>query len=396
VRREARSAGPLVTETFKEDLTQIVDVIRVEGLTFPFFKPSSDSLEKRARKLMNKLVRMHPNRRYVLVYRPLSPPVKLGRAFGVVPRWHLGELEVRRTLNDEAASAVHHNIDPTTLGAAATVLSPGNRFALLLALPFPDKLDTLSRLLAREAPSADDKENALLLADAILTDLAEEQAALRRRKGRVDDEVMTQKLANLVRLRRHDFHVAGSARDGAWEPLLRVGAGLHALVLEQRRWWRLAGRQRRITSFVDDALLSFLAETLGAYGTDEHGGVELPDGKLAPELVAERGAAWAEQVKRTSAGLLGRLLYERMPEHRDLVRDVDVWQEPQQRVWSEGQLESARRDEEVRALRQEELRRKNVDERAAMLVLPGDEEPARADETRTDEARVEQTAEASA
>jgi hypothetical protein len=186
--------------------------------------------------------------------------------------------------------------------------------------------------------------------------------------GRVDEEVMEQKLANLMRLLRQPLPTPDAGDVGAWQPLLRIASGLHVLVRSHKRWWRWFGRQRRITRFTERKLELFIAQALSRYGMREDGTVSLPGGKGARDIVQERGEVWRALVGETSAGLLGRLLYEHMPQHDRLVRDIDVWQEPTERVWSEAQLDDARRQERRRAGRQEELRQANAGEREAMLV----------------------------
>lgn len=370
LKRERASAGPLVTETFKEDLTAIYDEVRVEALTWPFFEPRPDALKERAQGLMERLQQMHPNRRYVIVYRRRSSPEKLGRFLGFIPRWHLGELEVRRTLNDEASSAVLLAADPASFADDAAVLANDTRFGVLCALPFPDKLDTLARLLAREDADDDTRRNTRLLADAILIDLAEEQDALRRREDRVDEEVMEQKLANLVRLSKRDFHIAGSVEDGAWDPLLRIAAGVRVLYGQHERWWRWFGRQRRINKFVERKLAVLMAEQLHGYGLGEDGGVALPGGAAAHERVAAMAASMLEDLEERDASLRRRLTLLNLRRPELLHRDIDAWDDPAARVWSEGQLHAARKAEARRAEQQERLRQANVAERAAMLVYP--------------------------
>lgn len=381
-----RSAGTLTEELFGDDITTYYDRVEVVRTAWPFTRPSRLRLMKIAARLAKRLRRIHPHRRYVIVYRdPPEGPRRAGRSLGLLPRWQLGELEVRRSLNLEVNNAVTLRIEGDALSrpdVAELVNSEDHRFALLLALRFDAKLDLLNAILQREGELDPQRlDTAQLLVRAMLVDLAEEQAALRSATGSFDDAMIEERLSHLVRLRDCPLSTGLTADSNKWEVLFALSAGLEALARSQRAWWALWGKQKRCTDFTLRALEKFNYETYSRFVIDTEGdvamGMERARAAIAPKVEAllsqlRKGLSWfARWIAHGRARRHALVRFQHPPPiGRTVFREIDSWRDALERVWSEERFAEACAAENERRTRQAELRALNASDRSEMLVLP--------------------------
>lgn len=379
--KEEKSPGTFTEEVFKDDILTCFDVVPQSGYTWPFARPSVDEhLLKKARALQSKLVAMHPDRRYVLVTRPLETPVKEGH-FLFFPRWSLGHVEVRRTLDIETGSATVLAVSGALLNDPRLVFGFEARFAVLLALTFEDKLDRLTWLLAAE-PDALDEDRSLTaraLVHAILVDLAEEQAALRRSDVSLTEATLGERLSNLKRLLDYPLHTEIDAGANKWDALVELCAGIRAIAEAHLAWWKPFGRDRKVSRHVREQLALLVHKLFDAHAVDPAGQVAI-DSRTAGERIEERTRSLLERMReqrkearangvRRSLGETAHAFFER-PEGMqfELTRDVDVWLDPKSRVLDAEKFQAAQRAEARREAKQEQLRALNAEVRASMLV----------------------------
>lgn len=383
--KEERTGGPLAAEIFKEDLTTSWDEVTLHDWTF-FTTPDDAKrlklLRKQSMALMDKLQQMHPNRRYVLVEHAQDGAKQDGRSWLVFPRWDLGHVEVRRTLNNETSSTLVLHTDTQKLNDPSFILSPQNRYAVFLALPFETKLERLNWLLqGGDALEGHRLESAKALVSAIMTDLSEEQSALAAGNYALSPSVLEQKLSNLGRLVREPLHTELGVDAQAWWMLFELCASLEALI-EASRTWKFWSRDNKIAAYTEAQLKPWLSAIFDAHAVTAQGDVAL-DSKTAKARYSARRDELVEifstkraELKR-SAGLKASEAYVAR-EHFEhpvvaqgkLLRDIDLWTNHKHRIWTAAELEQARQRELARHQKQEQLRQLNAQRRAQLLDEP--------------------------
>ena len=379
LRTVAASGGPLVEETFQDDLTLHVDTVPLSAWTWPFTGPGPRHLRRQTERLMTALCDVQPGRRYVLVVPDAPEPERAGRTWWGFRRWRLGDADVRRTLNAETSSGLLLVSDPARINDPAYIASPQVRFALLLALAFEKKLERLAWLLHGTADlDADGELTLALLVKALMVDLAEEQAALRTGRGPLDDAVATDKLANLGRLLRFPLDPALALGSNKWPHLARLCAAIARFAKSQRAWWMLWGRNRRLTRYVHEKLRLLRSDWFDAQAFDDAGELTV-DGQIAAEAIAAEDEALdtAIRARRTELRERGqRVRYRGAAESlftspddvgfEVLHRDIDAWTTPSARIWTRTQLAAASAQEATRQAKRDALQRLNAEARAAL------------------------------
>jgi hypothetical protein len=379
--KEAKTGGPLVQETFKEDITTYCDEVPVHEWTF-FGEPKpAPALDKAARALMEALVQMHPNRRYVLVKHPLDEARREGRHLLLFPRWKVGHIEVRRTLNTETSSAVVVSVPDAQVNERAFLFGGDVRYAVLLSLPFEEKLDRLNALLLSERGLAGDRASTgQALVSAILTDLAEEQSAIMEGGGRLSEAELGEKLSNLGRLLKMPLHTGMRVGAQEWALLVELCAGLHLMATKAAPWWHLWGRAKVMSRYVSAALRKLARGWFDAHAVDAHGDVAM-DSKLAWQRIERRVAELSPKMlarkaelsklwrREVGEGTAARDLLER-PEGLGVPfqRDIDAWLDHAKRVWSLDDFAQAQAREQRRTQLQDEFQAINRHVRAAILA----------------------------
>ncbi|PKN54086.1 MAG: hypothetical protein CVU56_28440, partial [Deltaproteobacteria bacterium HGW-Deltaproteobacteria-14] len=394
LRAVSKSGGPLVEETFQDDLCLHVDTVPLTAWTWPFTRPGVRHLAREAARLMRGLTDVQPGRRYVLVVPDVPEPEPAGRTWWGFRRWRLGHADVRRTLNAETSSGLLLVTDPARINDPAFIASPQVRFALLLALAFEKKLERLAWLLHGTADlDADGELTLALLVKAVMVDLAEEQAALRTGAGPLDDAVASDKLANLGRLLRFPLDPALALGSNKWPHLARLCAAIERLAKSQRAWWMLWGRNRRLTRYVLDKLRLLRSDWFDAQAFDAAGELTV-DGQIAGEAIAAEDEALSAAIKTRRADLRerGEKLSYRIAARslftspddvgfEVLRRDIDAWTSPSDRVWTRAELAAAATREATRQVKRDALERLNAEARAALWAGREDDAataPARA------------------
>lgn len=402
--KEAATGGPLVQELFKEDITTYVDEVALHTWTF-FSTPGPEAMNKAAQELMAALGAQHPNRRYVLVMRPEDAPERDGRRWLFFPRWRLGSVEVRRTLNAESSAGVVLRASDEEMNTEAFIRSDRVRYALILALPFEDKLDLLNRALRRpDALTPEQRSTGTLTVRAILTDLSEELSALGDGHAPLTAEVFEQKLSNLGRLLRQPFDTDIKADADRWDLLIELCAQLQALADAQSPWWKLWGRRRKMGKHLDAQIATLKRELFDAFAVDAAGEVAMDSATATARIdarVEEITAAIAARrerlradtgLKATTAFAAADLLEHPLNFADHIERDIDAFADPSARVWTAARFAAAQAAEADRATRQAALLARNASTRADMLVPQTAQEVVL--DLRREQARAEETAEA--
>jgi len=381
LRTAAKSGGTLVEETFQDDLTLHIDQVPLTAWTFPFLRGRLRHMARAAQRLSEGLSAAHPGRRYVIVIPDLPEPEKVGRTWCGFPRWRLGTADVRRTLNTETSSGLLLLSPAELLNAPSYIGSPQVRFALLLALAFEKKLERLAWLL-HDTPELDDEGRLTLslLVKAIVVDLAEEQAALRSGRGPTDAAACDDKLANLGRLLRFPLDAALALTSNKWPHLAALCAALEELAASQKAWWMLWGRNRRVTRYVLDKARLLRSEWFDARFFTDTGDATV-DGGTAGEAIDERreGLRLDCRARRTVLREDGvRVSYRQAamsvftsPDDVGfsvLTRDIDVWRDPEARVWTRSQLAMAAEAEAERQAKRDALEDQNAAARADLFA----------------------------
>ncbi len=281
--KEQGTGGALVQDIFREDITTFFDVVTVEAWALPVLRPKKKAFKQLVKALAQKLAELYPNRRYVLVYRPEPNPVPVERALGVIPRYRFGTVEVRRSLDRDRSDAVLVTCDPRSINAPEFIDADLSRLALMMALSFDHKLEFLDHFLRLKSElSPKLKQTLALLVDALLVDLAEEQAALRRSRYPLTDAVFKERLSYLERLREHPFTKVPAVKSAQWHALVRVVAGLESLAREAVWWWQLWGRQRKISNHILEIARWLRSELFAKQSLDDAGNTTATPNKSTP------------------------------------------------------------------------------------------------------------------
>jgi hypothetical protein len=220
--------------------------------------PSARRLRRQAADLQRRLQHRAPGRRVVVTYRLPSErtPAEQQARREEEPRSGIfftheyqGTLTVMPTLGDHHPNLVAISADAATLHQPAFVTGTGVRSALLQALRFEEKVYLLSdklRVLGESARidpqslEADDVAAAQSLVDAILIDLAAEQAAVLQTGWQplFFGDTLRQSLVQLRFLADHPFPlVTGERQQADVQLAARLVAGVEFLGTHAARWY---------------------------------------------------------------------------------------------------------------------------------------------------------------
>lgn len=384
--KEQGTGGALVQDIFREDITTFFDVVTVEAWALPVLRPKKKAFKKLIEGLAQKLAELYPSRRYVLVYRPEPDPVPIAKAFGIIPRYRFGTVEVRRSLDRDRSDAVLVTCDPRSINSPEFIDGDLSRLALMMALSFDHKLELLDHFLRlKSGLSPKLKKTLALLVDALMVDLAEEQAALRRSRHPLTDAVFKERLSYLERLREHPFTKVPAVKSAQWEALVRVVAGLESLAREAVWWWQLWGRQRNISDYVLGVARWLRSELFAKQSVDDEGNTTATPEQIDAAIKADCAETHASiqktrhalslwvRLTRRSENALAYFLY---PAGDKIVREADCWTDPRSRIWHADELTRAIQAEQRRLSAQAALRQHNADIRARMLTASSaDQDP---------------------
>jgi hypothetical protein len=175
------------------------------------FQPDSGWLKGQATRLQNKLSRIDPLHRWIIVHRYDTGDTDT--SWGFFRTRNVGTLEVRRTLDASKGSVVHYRVDSIDAINENFINSKQNKHGIFLALKFEDKVDRFVRLVSErtfprysehfiDRPLSDDevREIGTELVDSILVDIFNEQNVARNSKtwGPFGVDVLTPKLNYLA------------------------------------------------------------------------------------------------------------------------------------------------------------------------------------------------------
>lgn len=218
-------------------------------------RPSSQWLEKQAKRVSRALHRALPARRHVVVYR--FAPEQVSSSWWWGTRWKVGTLEAVQVLDRVGNAVVQVAIDDADLGEGSYVRTAATTAAVLAMFDFDEQLTRLRQALrqasepregsaaglvgAAGAPSAPDSADsadsadALLAAivDAIVSDTTEELvAALASEAGEAAVPAALPRLAALSL-----GMVQVPLQSSAGEALVRLLGRVLFVARSQRAWW---------------------------------------------------------------------------------------------------------------------------------------------------------------
>ncbi len=340
---------------FQRDYTARVETTPVTVLSWPFFRPSKKALEKVARRTLGELSDGQPNKRFVVVRRPARDIERAGHLLGFIPRWTIGEIEVRRMPDRDRSATFSLAVTGGESRKESFIEGSRVHFGLLVALPFDRKLAALQRLLRGDGPfTTVAASRARLVVAALMVDLAREQAHLRRLASRApelrtsgDFAVALPHLHALTALSAGSLFgpVAPSPTAGQWDVVLDLFARLGSLNEAQTRWWHWWGHNRRVSRFVLQRLAAWRLDVIASAVHDTEGGtaLDLPaaEGRveerleeLEAELKAHRKARRADGHRQgASESATDFFVHQQARAHR-LGRDADAMQAGKDRLWT--------------------------------------------------------------
>ncbi|HFE45741.1 MAG TPA: hypothetical protein ENJ18_09675 [Nannocystis exedens] len=356
------------------DFTRSFDTVAIEVTRWPWGQPPHDLLHNRALALQAELCRLYPHRRYLVIHHGGSPEV-VGRRFGILKRWALGHLEIRRSLNLETSAAIFVRADEAAMDDPALVASELVHYGLLLALPFETKLTRLAAQISQLAPlSGEQRALANLLVAVILVDLSAEQAALRRTKGRIDDGMLERRLSYLAYLRSFPFSTPNSDDPAKSTILVELCAGLRVLACSQRSRLTWFGRQAKVSHYLSACAHELEGHLFANYGSS---------GEHLDEMRQRIDARCKTRLADISAGSSGfsRLFWTAFLQESVLQemqrptpvaslaeREIDIWRLPSERVWPSSALDRAQVHERRLQRAQRALAAAHASDREAMLL----------------------------
>jgi len=228
------------------DYTERADSVEVKSHKWWWRTPKADELEQVARETLAQVDIRFPLRRYIAAPRFDARCTERRPWYwlGLKKEWSLGVVEFRRTLDrtasPEAGAAVGLDVSGKAMHSAGFVRGRQSYLALFLALSMEQKLKAMEALYGRAGRGLSGEERRMAgeaLVDAVLADIASEQAALRLHWWRgLSRRQVVDRLRNLVYLTtEHDFGLRGadpSSERG--ELLIRLAAGIYYLQMSQR------------------------------------------------------------------------------------------------------------------------------------------------------------------
>ena len=166
--------------------------LNIRKRTF-LFQPDPPWLQSEARRLQNRLSKIDPLHRWIVVHRYDTGDTDT--SWGFFRKRNVGTLEVRRTLDATKGSVVHFEVDSIDAIDEDFINSKQNKHGIFLALKFEDKVDRFIRLVSErtfprysedfiDRPLSDKEvqEIGAELVDSILVDIYNEQIVARNSK----------------------------------------------------------------------------------------------------------------------------------------------------------------------------------------------------------------------
>ena len=371
---------PYTEQTFGEEIMARWDTVVVDRHHWPFGMPDTDACVLRAaHRLSRALHRLHPHRRYVLVMRPDVLPTRSGGGW-LRPRWRCGTIEVRRSLDHVGNAAVALRLDEAESTDRRMVDRADTRFAVLMALPFEQRLDVLNRLLRERAPRTDDTMAiGFALVRTLLVDLSTEQQLATEVLATDDGVPIHERLPALRQLCEHPLMTGLAADDPAWQWLFLLAGGVLTLTRSVRPWWGRWGRRKHLWAHNRACVEPWLSDVFDGHVTDIDGDITM-DLETAREPIEAAARSfrlgiraysswwsrlWATRRARHAVSLA---MQDDTPIGTTVFLESDTWTDPNERVWSAEQFDAAVEAERDRLRRQAALREGNAANRREMLV----------------------------
>lgn len=203
-----------------------------EVSTWRFFgrSPEASWLRKKARWLSRLLTSRFPRLRFCIVetYEP-----EVVDTFLWMKKYRVGRLRIIPTLPAAAGCLVNTDVDTETRQDPAYIGGLKNLRTLMLARSFDEKLARLDSLLAGRP----DHQLVPRIVEGLLADLANEQAALLQRRGRIPSEVLRAGTPYLDRLAGYRWEARGAPDDPAGQAIIEMVAALRFGGRARWRWW---------------------------------------------------------------------------------------------------------------------------------------------------------------
>ncbi|QDV65612.1 DUF7932 domain-containing protein [Crateriforma conspicua] len=185
-----------VSQAVASDASEIADQAMgavhrfdVSKRTF-LFQPDQAWLTKQAERLQQRLRKIDPLHRWVIVHRYDTGDTDTN--WGFFRHRQVGTLEARRTLDSTKGSVVLYEVDPIDLVDPEFITSNANKHGIFLALKFEDKVDRFIRVVSErvfpryredyiDRPLTDEEVQQIgqELLDSIMVDLYNEQLTAR-------------------------------------------------------------------------------------------------------------------------------------------------------------------------------------------------------------------------
>lgn len=209
---------------------------------FGMGKPSEKALVDRALSLRDRLGRVYPNRRHVLVWE-LEP--ELAKDYFLATRWKMGRIAVHRSLDGVPAAISTATIKGSPEERTARILHRDNMLQFVLAIPFSEKLRRLETLTSSMDERDDDDDRLKgsvvgIVLHAIVIDLIEEQTELLQRRWCQGATPQSMR-ASLGHLRDIAEKLYASEPDvpdvAARAALVHILSSIHFFIASQVQFW---------------------------------------------------------------------------------------------------------------------------------------------------------------
>lgn len=199
-------------------------------------QPKESTFTAIAGSLRDRMMRLHPERNYVIV-QSFQPEMLKKGFLGLGKTWRLGEIEIRRTLDAGMGPGVALDIDASAIRSGSFAAGPEVPFALMMALSFDAKVSLFERMLGDRATQ--DEKKLSMLSDAILADLLFEQTKVREslRLGFSSRSKVRESLVNLNRLTKIEAKLATADSQVAKDAVTRIVAAVAFVAKKEKSIW---------------------------------------------------------------------------------------------------------------------------------------------------------------
>ena len=366
-----RSEGEQGRNPFPSDVSNVFSQIEYNKWRF-WGEPKKEHLELQAAKLSKKIDQMFPEQRWVVVSR--FSPEDAGKGFlGMGRNWKLGKLEVRRTLDTASGTIAALHMSNEQVHNPEVIKSRLVKTALFLSVKFENELEILSHILNHDRLPGEDRsvtnspkalETAEVITESVMTDLFNEQAAMRNavfRGGLSKQDILVRmpKMRKLVKMMSKTNIDTEFGKQIAVELVARI----NHMTRSQVSWYEhlvSMGRSKRVRQ----AALSLSSELVKGFFGEMPGWFSKSDYLSEAENRSDADARIINREKELTAD--ATRVYDGPQQTEGIAFDPE-FANPSSRVLTGSQFDEIAERERQRGINRQDFESKSAAAKAALL-----------------------------